>query len=228
MDLGLQKSTFPQFPNTSQTARRAQPTAEPRMSSNEPTRSNAAGAALTYPRQASHIHKGDFIVIENRPCKCVHSTSLKNGKHGHAKAVITAVDIFTGRKHVAMLPASHPVDVPHVGRAEYPVVCIHDTGMLSLLADDGKGLQALRLLCFALRATTHSLVFVFASFDQALSRRMLPWTPALTTCAASSKRASLLAPTARTSLRLSSARWARNASLRARPALTTPLKRSGR
>lgn len=108
------------------------------MSSNEPTRSNAAGAAMTYPRQASHIRKGDFVMIDGRACKVVQSTCLKNGKHGHAKAVITALDIFTGRKQLIMLPASHSAMVPHVVRAEFPVVCIHDSGMLSLLSEDGK------------------------------------------------------------------------------------------
>lgn len=107
------------------------------MSSNEPTRSNAAGAAMTYSKQANQIRAGDYIVIREFPCQVIRATCIKNGKHGHAKALIGAKDIFTSRKYTTMVPGAQNVLAPHVVRTDYPVVCIHDTGMLSLLADDG-------------------------------------------------------------------------------------------
>jgi translation initiation factor 5A len=39
------------------------------------------------------------MVFQGRPCKVVGYTTAKTGKHGHAKASITGIDIFTGKKY---------------------------------------------------------------------------------------------------------------------------------
>ena len=55
---------------------------------------------LSIPKQAGDLQKGDYVCMgqKKRPCKVVEMSVVKNGKHGHAKAVITAVDIFNGQK----------------------------------------------------------------------------------------------------------------------------------
>ena len=45
---------------------------------------------------AGSLKKGDFIMIKGHPCKILEVTTSKTGKHGHAKANITATDIITG------------------------------------------------------------------------------------------------------------------------------------
>lgn len=64
------------------------------------------------------------------------STS-KTGKHGHAKANITGLDIFTGRKYEDICPTSHNMEVPNVVRAEYQLLNIEESGAVSLLTGDG-------------------------------------------------------------------------------------------
>ncbi len=49
-------------------------------------------------------------------CACVrqiveYSTS-KTGKHGHAKAKFSALDLFTGWRHEDAMPTSHNVEAP--------------------------------------------------------------------------------------------------------------------
>jgi translation initiation factor 5A len=88
----------------------------------EDFQSGAAGASLTYPMEAGQIRKGGYIVINERPCKVVNVSTSKTGKHGHAKAKITALDVFTGNKGECVVPTSHNVDVPNVSRCELTLV----------------------------------------------------------------------------------------------------------
>merc|ERR1712173_418763 len=107
----------------------------------EPTFETAdAGSSLTYPQQAGEIRKGSHLMIKGRPCKCVEVSTSKTGKHGHAKAHIVAIDIFTGKKYEDLCPSSHNLDVPFVKRTEYQVLTADEkTGEVSLLvAESGE------------------------------------------------------------------------------------------
>lgn len=61
-----------------------------------------------------------------------YSTS-KTGKHGHAKANITGVDIFTSRKYEDISPTSHNMLQPIVTRKDYQLVDIDEDGYLTLM-----------------------------------------------------------------------------------------------
>merc|ERR1711988_997550 len=80
------------------------------------------GASDTYPQQAGEIRKGSFLMIKGNPCKCCEVSTSKTGKHGHAKAHIVAIDIFTGKKMEDLCPTSHNLDVPFVKKTEYQVL----------------------------------------------------------------------------------------------------------
>merc|ERR1712241_1462613 len=96
-----------------------------------------SGSSHTYPQQAGEIRKGSHLMIKGRPCKCVEVSTSKTGKHGHAKAHIVALDIFTGKKYEDLCPTSHNLDVPFVKRTEYLVLSVDEgEGTVSLLADD--------------------------------------------------------------------------------------------
>jgi len=97
-----------------------------------------AGASHTYPQQAGEIRKGSHLMIKGHPCKCVEVSTSKTGKHGHAKAHIVGIDIFTGKKMEDLCPTSHNLDVPFVKRTEYQVLMVEEsTGQVSLLCADG-------------------------------------------------------------------------------------------
>merc|ERR1712125_100799 len=73
-----------------------------------------------------------------RPCKCIEVSTSKTGKHGHAKAHIVALDIFTGKKLEDLCPSSHNLEVPFVKRTEFQLLSADaDSGEVSLLLDDG-------------------------------------------------------------------------------------------
>jgi translation initiation factor 5A len=98
---------------------------------------SSSGASATFPMEAGQIRKGGHIVIGDRPCKVVNVSTSKTGKHGHAKANFTAIDIFTGRKIEDVVPTSHSVMVPNVARKEYSLLDITDDGFLNLMDEGG-------------------------------------------------------------------------------------------
>merc|ERR1739842_132325 len=78
--------------------------------------------------------------IKGKACKCIEMATSKTGKHGHAKAHIVALDIFTGKKYEDLCPTSHNLDVPFVKRQEYQVLMADEgTGTVSLLKDPNSG-----------------------------------------------------------------------------------------
>merc|ERR1711935_1154428 len=95
------------------------------------------------------IRKGSYLMIKGHPCKCSEVSTSKTGKHGHAKAHIVALDIFTGKKYEDLCPASHNLDVPFVKRQEYQLLSADDrTGEVSLLQEDGTCKDDLNLPTF--------------------------------------------------------------------------------
>merc|ERR1719506_3633772 len=116
------------------------------MSDEEPTfETGDAGSADTYPTEAGNIRKGSHIMIKGCPCKVVEVSTSKTGKHGHAKAHIVALDIFTGKKYEDRCPTSHNVSVPFVKREEYTLMDIGGDGTVSLLDADGNSKEDLNL-----------------------------------------------------------------------------------
>ena len=67
----------------------------------------------------------------------IEITTSKTGKHGHAKANITGIDIFTGKKVCDICPTSHNMTKPVVSTKTYSLVDIDEDGFASLM--DGGG-----------------------------------------------------------------------------------------
>merc|ERR1711916_217186 len=74
--------------------------------------------------------------IKGRPVKIVDYSTSKTGKHGHAKAHIVGIDIFTGKKLEENSPTTHTMDCPRVDRSDMMVTdctggfvnCLDDSG----------------------------------------------------------------------------------------------------
>jgi len=104
-----------------------------------------AGASLVYPCEAGQIRKGGYIVIKGEPCKVVDYSVSKTGKHGHAKAAITALHIFTGKKLETISPTTHNVEVPNVKRQQLTLIDINEEGFASLMDDEGNTREDLKV-----------------------------------------------------------------------------------
>merc|ERR1711988_706362 len=108
-----------------------------------------AGSSDTYPTQAGELRKGSHVMIKGHPCKVAEISTSKTGKHGHAKAHIVALDIFTGKKYEDLCPTSHNLEIPFVKRTEYQLLNAEaDTGEVSLLLESGETKDDLNLPTF--------------------------------------------------------------------------------
>merc|ERR1711907_603884 len=93
------------------------------------------------PKQAGEVKKGSYIMLKGHPCKVVDYSTSKTGKHGHAKAHIVGIDIFTGKKCEDLCPTSHNMSEPIVKKFEYTVMDVGEDGALSLLTAEGEGIK---------------------------------------------------------------------------------------
>ena len=76
------------------------------------------------------------VVLKGFPCKISDISTSKTGKHGHAKANIVGIDIFTGKKYEDISPSGHNMMSPVVTRTEYQLNDIDDEGFCTLMDDN--------------------------------------------------------------------------------------------
>lgn len=115
------------------------------MSEEEHFEQGDSGSSHVYPMQAGNVKKGGYAMLKGCPCKVIEMTTSKAGKHGHAKATIIGVDIFTGKKCDDSCPTSHNMEIPFVKKAEYQLLDIQADGYVSLLLDNGETKEDLKL-----------------------------------------------------------------------------------
>eukprot|EP00945_MAST-04E_sp_MAST-4E-sp1_P005625 g5625.t1 len=104
-----------------------------------------SGAALVTPIRAGEVKKGMFAILKDKPCKVIEVTTSKTGKHGHAKANMTGIDIITGKKVMDISPTSHTMYQPVVKTTDWTVVDIDDEDFVTLMDDNGEQKEDLQL-----------------------------------------------------------------------------------
>ncbi len=68
------------------------------------------------------LKKGKYVIIDGIPCKVVDIQVSKPGKHGSAKARVTAIGIFNGEKKQLLKPVDAEVHIPIVEKRVGQVV----------------------------------------------------------------------------------------------------------
>ena len=68
------------------------------------------------------LKKGRYVLIDDVPCKVVDMQTSKPGKHGAAKARVTAIGIFDGSKKQLLKPVDANCEIPVVDRRKGQVI----------------------------------------------------------------------------------------------------------
>ncbi|MBN2518012.1 MAG: translation initiation factor IF-5A [Candidatus Altiarchaeota archaeon] len=74
--------------------------------------------------EVRELKKGNYIVIDNEPCKIVDMSSSKPGKHGAAKVRIESFGLFDNKKHSLLTTGSDKAEVPIIERRPHQVLSI--------------------------------------------------------------------------------------------------------
>lgn len=69
-----------------------------------------------------NLDEGDYILIDNEPSKITKMKVSSPGKHGSAKANITAKGLFDGKQRNMRNPVDTKIDVPIVERKDAQVI----------------------------------------------------------------------------------------------------------
>ncbi len=70
------------------------------------------------------LKPGQYVMIDDFPCVVKSIEKSKPGKHGSAKARITAVDVFTGQKRTLLKATSAETQAPIIKRGNAAVVSV--------------------------------------------------------------------------------------------------------
>ena len=108
--------------------------------SDEDTSITEAGSEdfTNIPIRGGEIKKGMVVFLKDKPCKAGAISISKTGKHGHAKARIEGIDIFTGKKYIDLTPTSHTCYRPNVKQTTYTLADIDEDGQISLMTEAGE------------------------------------------------------------------------------------------
>ncbi len=68
------------------------------------------------------LKKGRYVIIDGVPCRVVDIQTSKPGKHGAAKARVTAIGLFDGSKKQLLKPVDANCEIPIVDRRKGQVI----------------------------------------------------------------------------------------------------------
>lgn len=84
---------------------------------------------MSKPVDVGSIREGQYIIIDNEPCRVVEVEKSKPGKHGSAKARIVAIGVFDNVKRSMVSPVDSKVDVPVIEKKAGQVVSLSPTSV---------------------------------------------------------------------------------------------------
>ncbi len=70
------------------------------------------------------LKPGNYVLIDGSVCQIKGIEKSKPGKHGAAKARITAFDIFTGSKKTLLKPTSADAEIPIIIKGNAQIVAV--------------------------------------------------------------------------------------------------------
>lgn len=74
--------------------------------------------------EIKQLKPGGFVIIDEVPCRVDSVQISKPGKHGGAKARLSAVGLFDDQRRIIVKPADSRVDVPVIEKKSMQVIAL--------------------------------------------------------------------------------------------------------
>jgi translation initiation factor 5A len=88
-----------------------------------------AGQNMSKPVHVGELRVGGYMIIEGEPCHIVEIQKSKPGKHGSAKARISAIGVFDGVKRSFVKPVDLGAEVPIIDKRMGQVFAVNPRGV---------------------------------------------------------------------------------------------------
>ena len=85
------------------------------------------------PTEVKSLKPGSFVIIDDVPCKVTDISISKPGKHGAAKARLTAVGLFDKIKRVVVKPGGARIDTPVIEKRTAQVIAKVGTDRVQIM-----------------------------------------------------------------------------------------------
>jgi len=74
---------------------------------------------------ATEMRVGTFLLLDGVAHQVKKMDISKTGKHGHAKVRFEAINIFSGKKKVSVIPGHDKFEVPMINKKNGQVLSVH-------------------------------------------------------------------------------------------------------
>ncbi len=74
--------------------------------------------------QAGQLKPGSFVLIDDKVCQVKTVEKSKPGKHGAAKARVTAIGVFDGTKRTLLKATDYAVEIPIIEKGNGQIVAV--------------------------------------------------------------------------------------------------------
>jgi len=79
---------------------------------------------VSKPIDVGSLKIGQYVIMEDEPCRIVEYEKSKPGKHGSAKARIVGISVFTGNKKSVISPVDSKLEVPLIEKKTGQIISV--------------------------------------------------------------------------------------------------------
>lgn len=83
--------------------------------------------------EVRELREGNYVMIDDAPCKIMSYSTAKPGKHGSAKARIDARGVFDSKKRSLSQPVDAKIWVPTIERKQGQVVNVEGDNVAQIM-----------------------------------------------------------------------------------------------
>ncbi len=123
------------------------------------------------PTEVKSLRPGGFVIIDDIPCKVESVDISRPGKHGAAKARLTATGLFGDVKKIIVKPADSKIDTPIIEKKDAQVISISEDNLQVMFLDDYSTMEVKKPDDLDLKEGDEILIWKFGTYCQVKQKK---------------------------------------------------------